>query len=84
MAVDAVGEVVAVDDEVDVTVADIDLGARRIGLSTVERATEAPREGVARHRKAHLATPNDTGHFGTLADLLRRRRPARLTATALT
>jgi ribosomal protein S1 len=70
-----VGEVVAVDDEVDVTVAEIDLGARRIGLSTVERATEGPPGGSAATPKGAPGHADATGHFGTLADLLRRRDP---------
>jgi transcriptional accessory protein Tex/SPT6 len=84
MAVDAVGEVVAVDDEVDVTVADIDLGARRIGLSTVERATEAPPGGSGATPKG---APGDAGRHGPLRHARRpaaQARPARLTATALT
>ncbi len=70
-------QVVAIDDEVDVTVVEIDPAKRRIGLSMVERAKEAKEAAEAEERRdteAHLAKPDDRTSFGTLADLLRDRR----------
>jgi small subunit ribosomal protein S1 len=70
-------QVVAIDDEVDVTVVEVDPAKRRIGLSMVERAREAKEAAEAeehRDTEAHLAKPDDRTSFGTLADLLRTRR----------
>jgi small subunit ribosomal protein S1 len=71
-------QVVSIDDEVDVTVVELDPAARRIGLSMVERAKaeqEAAEIEERRDTEAHLAKPNDGAGFGTLGDLLRVRRP---------
>src|SRR5262245_4681842 len=68
-------QVVSVDDEVDVTVIEIDPAKRRIGLSMVERAREANEAAEREERRdteAHLAKPEDKTSFGTLGDLLRR------------
>jgi small subunit ribosomal protein S1 len=70
-------QVVSIDDEVDVTVVEIDAEKRRLGLSMVERAKEAKEDAEAEERRdteAHLAKPDATT-FGTLGDLLRSRRP---------
>lgn len=71
-------QVVSLDDEVDVTVVEVDTAARRIGLSMVERARaeqDAAELEERRDTEAHLAKPEDQTSFGTLADLLRTRRP---------
>lgn len=71
-------QVVSLDDEVDVTVVEVDPAARRIGLSMVERARaeqDAAEIEERRDTEAHLAKPEDQTSFGTLGDLLRTRRP---------
>lgn len=71
-------QVVSLDDEVDVTVVEVDPAARRIGLSMVERARaeqDAAELEERRDTEAHLAKPEDQTGFGTLGDLLRTRRP---------
>ena len=71
-------QVVSLDDEVDVTVVEVDPAARRIGLSMVERARaeqDAAELEERRDTEAHLAKPEDQTSFGTLGDLLRTRRP---------
>jgi small subunit ribosomal protein S1 len=71
-------QVVAIDDEVEVTVVEVDPASRRIGLSMIERAKEAKEAAEAEERReteAHLAKPDDKASFGTLADILRTRRP---------
>ena len=68
-------QVVSVDDEVDVTVIEIDPAKRRIGLSMVEQAKEAKDATEREERRdteARLAKPDDKTTFGTLGDLLRR------------
>src|SRR5262245_17795315 len=71
-------QVVSIDDEVEVTVVELDPASRRIGLSMVERAKaehEAAELEARRDTEAHLAKPDDRAGFGTLGDLLRGRRP---------
>jgi small subunit ribosomal protein S1 len=71
-------QVVSIDDEVDVTIVELDPAARRIGLSMVERAKAAQEAAELEERRdteAHLAKPDEGTSFGTLADLLRARRP---------
>jgi small subunit ribosomal protein S1 len=71
-------QVVSIDDEVDVTVVEIDPAARRIGLSMVERAKAAQEAAEVEERRdteAHLAKPQAKTSLGTLGDLLRNRRP---------
>jgi small subunit ribosomal protein S1 len=68
-------QVVAIGDEVDVTVVEVDPAKRRIGLSMVERARQAKEAGEAEERRdteAFLAKPEQTTGFGTLGDLLKR------------
>jgi small subunit ribosomal protein S1 len=70
-------QVVSIDDEVDVTIVELDPAARRIGLSMVERAKAAQEAAELEERRdteAHLAKPDERTGFGTLADLLRARR----------
>jgi small subunit ribosomal protein S1 len=71
-------QVVSLDDEVEVTVVEVDPASRRIGLSMVERAKaeqEAAELEQRRDTESHLAKPDDRTGFGTLGDLLRPRRP---------
>jgi len=71
-------QVVSIDDEVDVTVVELDPAARRIGLSMVEHARAAKDAAEAEERREteeHLAKPDDRTSLGTLGDLLRARRP---------
>ena len=71
-------QVVSIDDEVEVTVVEVDPAKRRIGLSMVERAREAQEAAEAEERRdteTHLAKASDKTGLGTLADLLRSRRP---------
>jgi small subunit ribosomal protein S1 len=73
-------QVVSIDDEVDVTVVEIDPAKRRIGLSMVERAKQAKDAAEAEERRdteAHLAKPNEQMSLGTFGDLLDRSRPKR-------
>jgi small subunit ribosomal protein S1 len=68
-------QVVAIGDEVDVTVVEVDPAKRRIGLSMVEQARQAKEAGEAEERRdteAFLAKPEQTTGFGTLGDLLKR------------
>jgi small subunit ribosomal protein S1 len=70
-------QVVSLDDEVDVTVVELDPAARRIGLSMVEQARAAQDAAELEERRdteAHLAKPDDQTGLGTLADLLRNRQ----------
>lgn len=67
--------VVSVDDVVEVTVVEIDVEKRRIGLSMVERARQAEDAAAAEERRdtaVHLAKEDATS-LGTLGDLLRKR-----------
>jgi small subunit ribosomal protein S1 len=73
-------QVVAVGDQVEVTVVGLDLEKRRIGLSMVEqarRARDAAEEVERRETEAALAKPEDRQSLGTLGDLLSatRKRP---------
>ncbi|MCI0346497.1 MAG: S1 RNA-binding domain-containing protein [Chloroflexi bacterium] len=71
-------QVVSIDDDVEVTIVEVDVAKRRIALSMVEGAREAQEAAEAEERRdteAHLARPGDTAGFGTLGDLLRARRP---------
>src|SRR5262245_19743205 len=71
-------QVVSIDDEVEVTVVELDPAARRIGLSMVEGARAAKDAAEAEERReteSHLAKPDDRTSLGTLGDLLRARRP---------
>jgi small subunit ribosomal protein S1 len=71
-------QVVSLDDEVEVTVVELDPAARRIGLSMVERARaeqDAAELEERRDTEAHLAKPGEETSLGTFADLLRTRRP---------
>src|SRR5262249_29486459 len=71
-------QVVSIDDEVEVTVVELDPASRRIGLSLVERAKaeqEAAELAERRDSRAPRAKPDDSAGFGTLGDLLRARRP---------
>jgi len=74
-------QVVAIGDEIDVTVVEVDPAKRRIGLSMVEHAKRAQDEAeaeVRRDTEARLAKPDAAGGLGTLGDLLgKSRRPAR-------
>jgi len=68
-------QVVSIDDEVQVTVVEIDPAKRRIGLSMVEgarAAKEAAEREERRDTEAHLARQEDRSGFGTLGDLLKR------------
>lgn len=68
-------QVVSLDDEVEVTVVEIDPARRRIGLSMVEHAKAAQEAAEGEERRdteAHLAKGDDKTAFGTLGDLLRR------------
>jgi small subunit ribosomal protein S1 len=70
-------QVVSIDDEVEVTVVELDPATRRIGLSMVERAKQAKDAAEAEERRdteAHLAKPDEKTSLGTLGDLLRTRR----------
>lgn len=73
-------QVVSVDDEVDVTVLEIDLAKRRMALSMVERAKQAKDAAESEERRdteAHLAKPDEQESLGTLGDLLARSRSKR-------
>ncbi len=73
-------QVVSVDQEVDVTVVEIDTEKRRIGLSMVESAKQAKDAAEAEERRdteAHLAQPGDAQALGTFADLLAKSRRQR-------
>jgi len=69
-------QVISIDDEVEVTVVEIDPAKRRIGLSMVEgarAAKDAAEREERRDTEAHLAKSDDRSGFGTLGDLLKRR-----------
>ena len=73
-------QVVSIGDEVDVTVVELDVEKRRIGLSMVEgakRAREAAELEERRDTEQHLARGGEGQSLGTLADLLARTRPKR-------
>ena len=74
-------QVVAIGDEVDVTVVSVDPEKRRIALSMVEsarRARDAAEAGEVRETAAILARSNEAKSFGTLAELLSSpRKPKR-------
>ena len=73
-------QVVSVDQEVDVTVVEIDTEKRRIGLSMVESAKQAKDTAEAEERRdteAHLAKPGEGSALGTFADLLAKNRRQR-------
>ena len=73
-------QVVSIDDAVDVTVVEIDLAKRRIGLSMVEgvkQAKDAAELEERRDTEAHLAKPSEGTGLGTFADLLARSKPPR-------
>ena len=70
-------QVVAIGDQVEVTVVALDLEKRRIGLSMVEqarRARDAAEDVERRDTEAALAKPDDRQSLGTLADLLSASR----------
>ena len=69
-------QVVSMDDEVEVTVVEIDPAKRRIALSMVDGARTAKEAAEREERQdteARLAKPDDRSGFGTLGDLLKRR-----------
>jgi len=73
-------QVVSIEDEVEVTVVDIDPEKRRIGLSMVEsakRAKDATELDERRDTESHLAKPGEGQALGTFADLLARSRRKR-------
>ncbi len=66
-------QVVAIGDEVEVTVVSLDPEKRRIGLSMVEsarRARDAAELAESRETADLLARSKETKSFGTLAELL--------------
>src|SRR5713101_4843720 len=66
-------QIVSIGDTVDVTVVELDLVKRRIGLSMVERAKQAKEGAEAEERRDTekvLAQSNEKPSLGTLADLL--------------
>jgi small subunit ribosomal protein S1 len=68
-------QVMSVGDAVEVTVVELDVEKRRIGLSMVERARREQETAEAEERRdteAHLAK-DDAASLGTLGDLLRKR-----------
>jgi small subunit ribosomal protein S1 len=73
-------QVVSIDDEVEVTIVEIDPGKRRIGLSMVEsakRAKDAAETEERRDTEAHLAKPGEEQALGKFADLLAKSRRKR-------
>jgi small subunit ribosomal protein S1 len=73
-------QVLAVDQEVEVTVVEIDPAKRRIGLSMVESAKAAKDAAEAEERRdteAHLAPDGPGPALGTFADLLAKSRRGR-------
>jgi small subunit ribosomal protein S1 len=73
-------QAVSVDQEVEVTVVEIDTEKRRIGLSMVEgakRAKDAAEADERRDTEEHLAKPSEGTGLGTFADLLSRTRRER-------
>jgi small subunit ribosomal protein S1 len=74
-------QVVSSGDEIDVTIVEIDLVKRRIGLSMVEHERQAKDSAEAEERRdteAHLAKEGADGPMGTLGDLLSKSRPPKL------
>lgn len=70
-------QMVSAGDEIDVTVVEVDLAKRRIGLSMVEGARQAKDAAEAEERRdteAHLAKDEGRGGLGTLGDLLSKER----------
>jgi small subunit ribosomal protein S1 len=70
-------QAVSIGDDVEVTVVDVDLAKRRIGLSMVEsakRAKDASELEERRDTEAHLAKEGAGQSLGTFADLLARTR----------
>jgi small subunit ribosomal protein S1 len=66
-------QVVAIGDRVEVTVVEVDVAKRRIGLSMVERAKQAKEAGETeerRHTEEVLARSDEKASLGTLGDLL--------------
>src|SRR5438093_1037839 len=66
-------QIVSIGDTVDVTVVELDLAKRRIGLSMVERAKQAKEGAEAEERRDTekvLARSSEKPSLGTLADLL--------------
>jgi small subunit ribosomal protein S1 len=66
-------QVVSIGDTVDVTVVELDLVKRRVGLSMVERASQGKQSAEAEERRdteTVLAQANEKPSLGTLADLL--------------
>src|SRR5947199_307289 len=66
-------QIVSIGDTVDVTVVELDLVKRRIGLSMVERAKQAKEGAEAEERRDTekvLAQSSEKPSLGTLADLL--------------
>src|SRR5436309_2057293 len=66
-------QIVSIGDTVDVTVVELDLVKRRIGLSMVERAKQAKEGAEAEERRDTekvLAQSSETPSLGTLAELL--------------
>ncbi len=73
-------QAVSIGDEVEVTIVDVDLAKRRIGLSMVEsakRAKDAAELEDRRDTEAHLAKEGVGQSLGTFADLLARTRRER-------
>jgi small subunit ribosomal protein S1 len=73
-------QVLSVDQEVDVTVVEIDPEKRRIGLSMVESAKaakDAAEQEERRDTEAHLAKDGPGQPLGTFADLLAKSRRSR-------
>lgn len=69
-------QVVSIDQEIDVTVVEIDTAKHRLGLSMVESARAAKDAAEAEERRdteAHLAQPTEKTGLGTFADLLKKR-----------
>src|SRR5438094_123999 len=66
-------QIVSIGDIVDVTVVELDLAKRRIGLSMIERAKQAKEGAEAEERRDTekvLARSSEKPSLGTLADLL--------------
>ena len=71
-------QVVSVGDTVEVTVVELDVGKRRIGLSMVERARQAKEAAETEERRDTeqvLAQSSETVSLGTLGDLLAKSGP---------
>jgi small subunit ribosomal protein S1 len=73
-------QAVGIGDRVEVTVVEVDVEKRRLGLSMVEqarRARDAAEVEARRETEALLARPDEAKSLGTLADLLAASRPKR-------